>query len=81
MIQSIVQHEQWLLLAFMVGAAVMILQILGTMALWRPRKPPSRKEPPAGLHHIPWVLIVTYTGIILAELIYITYHVFVPPNW
>mgnify|MGYP001052297482 CR=1 FL=1 len=66
-----VLKAQWVILALGSGTILLFLAILTYLAIWRPREKVKARRTEAetgwghALRHIPFILIVTYAGMIL----------------
>jgi heme A synthase len=88
-----IRQYQWLILALVGGASLILSLVLAYLALWRRREGvveegPERPEqaskgPTRGWlrSFLPWILIVTYVGLLSWGLAYTLWVARHPPNW
>ena len=81
----VLQH-QWLVTALVSGLTVVFAAVLTYLAIWKPRS--WREDDPdrdavsdRSWQYIPWILIMTYVGIILYEIGYTVLFALYPPNY
>ena len=83
-----VLQERYLIGALAVGLVLLIAIVLTYMMMWEPRKqnPDGSFPPPArgwrgAARHVPWVLVLTFVGIIAYGVLMAVACVMDPPNW
>ncbi len=81
------QQNRWVILGLGMGVILTLAVVLSYMAAWVKRyKIPSNVPETDGeriptLHAIPWILTVTYAGIIIYGIVYYIVALCHPPNW
>jgi len=68
MIQYHVLQDQWLIISFLGGLAVLGGALLAYMGYFHPRLP--EKKPAGAWSAVPWFLILTYAGMAIWAVIY-----------
>ncbi len=86
MIPQMTRYAQWLIIALAAGVGFVAVVCLTFYMLKRPRIMLEGKiETQTGWHNLvrymPWVLILTYVGILLYGLIYAVIRFIIPVNW
>ncbi len=84
MLQINLLQNQYIMLAFFGGIALVLLSALGYLAMWRARETEGA-GPALGDRgrrgHMPWVLLVTYVAILVYAVVYVLMRAQTPPNW
>ena len=86
-----VLQSQWLILAMFSGVALVLATVLTYMMIWRPRKDNDRAVAESGYENystmrwyfsfMPWVLTLTFAGVIVFAIVYALMKIANPPNW
>ncbi|MCE5277886.1 MAG: hypothetical protein ABFD92_00490 [Planctomycetaceae bacterium] len=86
MIPQMTRYAQWLIIAVAAGLGLVAVTCLTFYMLKHPRvKRQGRVETQVGwrnvIGYMPWVLILTYVGMLVYGLIYAVVRFIDPPNW
>jgi hypothetical protein len=72
-----VLQNQWIMLALVMGAVLILALALWLVAYWRPRDgETARHRSP-----VPWILILTFAFCIIYVIVYTLMLAANPPNW
>ncbi|MCE5326208.1 MAG: dolichol-phosphate mannosyltransferase subunit 3 [Planctomycetaceae bacterium] len=86
MIPQMTRYAQWLIIALAAGVGLVAVTCLTFVMLKRPRVMRDGEiDTQTGwrsvARYMPWVLILTYGGMLLYGLIYAVIRFISPPNW
>ena len=83
-----VMQNQWLILALVGGAAMVLAFVLCYQASWRQRQRVIEYRNDAdsnnwrfSFEHMPWGLMLFYISTLVFEVTYVIWSVLDPPNW
>ncbi len=83
MLQLNLLQNQYIMLAFFGGIALVLLSALGYLAMWRTRETEGAGPALGGSRrgYMPWVLLVTYAASLIYAVVYVLMRAQTPPNW
>ena len=87
MLEFNVLQNRWVILALGAGLFSVFVVILFLVELWKPRSdelvgPDEGESSWQSVYtHIPWILILTYVGIVVYGIVYTIINSMNPPNW
>lgn len=82
-----VLQNKYVMLALIGGLMAVLMIVISYLAIWRPRRNDamaSEDNPDTvwvALRSVPWIIVVSYAGILIWGIIYTIAKAINPPNW